>query len=90
MLDTRRPARLLVPAPSPRQEVGRVVELSVMEQRYQAVLAACRTAGRSSRSPIGWASRPRPEQVGLVSVAGRKLKAIGSPRKENCVPEILL
>lgn len=32
----------------------------------------------------------RRQKVGLVSVAGRKLKAIGSPRKENCVPEILL
>ena len=36
-----------------------LVELSVMEQRYQQCSPSCRTAGRSRRSPPDWASHAR-------------------------------
>jgi hypothetical protein len=36
-----------------------LVEISVMEQRYQAVMPSSKTAGRSTRSPIGSACRVR-------------------------------
>jgi hypothetical protein len=62
MLDTCRLARLLVSAPLETREVG--VELSVMEQRYQAVLAAVQDGWKVTEAPLASASRARASTPG--------------------------
>jgi transposase InsO family protein len=89
MLDTGRRARLLVSAPLETQEVGVLVELSVMEQRYQAVLAVVQDGwkvtevaarlGVSRQSVHAWIARY--EQGGLAALADRSHRPSACPHQ---------
>jgi DNA-binding NarL/FixJ family response regulator len=80
MLDTRSLTRLLVPTPWSRQGGGAVLAvLSLLEQRYQPVLAVVQDGwkvvevtdrlGVSRQTVHNWIARY--EQGGLVSLTGR-------------------
>jgi transposase len=88
MLDTRWMARLLVPTQWSRQG-GVLVELSVMEQRYQAVLAVVQDGwkvvevadrlGVSRQTVHNWIARY--EQGGLVSLTDRSRRPTRCPQQ---------
>jgi transposase len=89
MLVTGRRSRLLVPAPHLHVSCGVLAELSVMEQRYQAVLAVVQDGwkvtevaarlGVSHQCVHAWISRY--EQGGLAAVADRSYRPSACPHQ---------
>jgi transposase len=95
MLDTGRHARLLVSAPLETRRWAVLVELSVMEQRYQVVLAVVRDGWKvtevaarlnvSRQSVHAWIARY--EQGGLAALADRSHRPTVCPHQTSAEVE---
>ena len=71
-----------------------MAELSLMEQRYEAVFAVCRTGAGSQRSPVArqtvhaWIARY--EQGGLPALADRSHRPASCPHQTDAQTEALI